>query len=186
LVPENAPLILWEAETDWESSFKEWNRAIKLKPTSEGETALAIRLARLPDADPVDTSYRCYAFKFFFGNKIKGRSEELPLKKTLLVKTTNQLSTPQPVEIGLIDKNGTVMAAEITLIPEKNIFRIPLTDLANAPFIVLPRPFPDFLPFRVQPNNQPFDWPSAATLQLIVKPGNQANVDLNFERVWLE
>ena len=74
-------LILWDAETDWESTFKIWNRAVDLKPTSEGETALAIQLKQLPDVDPENKSDRSYAFKFYFGEKIKGRCEELSQKK---------------------------------------------------------------------------------------------------------
>ena len=54
LVPVNSPLVLWNAETDWESTFKIWNRAITLKPNSDGETALAVTLQQLPDPDPAD------------------------------------------------------------------------------------------------------------------------------------
>ena len=49
LVPADSPIILWDAETDWESTFKIWNRAVTLKPTIDGETALALTMKQLPD-----------------------------------------------------------------------------------------------------------------------------------------
>jgi hypothetical protein len=78
------------------------------------------------------------------------------------------------------------VAGEMTIIPKEKVFRIPLDTFANAPFLVLPRPFPDFLPYKVLSKGKPFDWSSAETLQLIVKPGKQANVDLYIEKIWLE
>jgi hypothetical protein len=186
LVQENSPLILWNADLNWESTYKIWNRNVNLKITNEGETALAIKLAQLPALNPIDKADRNYAFKFFFGNKIKGRTSELLQKKFLLVKASNTLSSAQPIEIGLIDKNGSVMAGIITIAANEKIFRIPLKDFANAPFLIIPRPYPEFLPYEVQPNNKPFDWSSIETLQLEVKQGKQENVDLNIEKIWLE
>lgn len=186
LVPGDSPLILWNAETDWESSYKIWNRAVNPEPTGEGETALAVRLEQLPNVDPVSKNDRCYAFKFFFGKNIAGRIDELPHKKFLAIKASNHLSSPQPIEIGLIDKNGSVLAGEMKVKPEGKVFRIPLNTFKDAPFLVLPRPYPDFLPFKVQSSGKPFDWPSVEAMQLIVKPGKKANVDLNIEKIWLE
>ena len=63
---------------------------------------------------------------------------------------------------------------------------IPLDSFAKAQYLVIPRPFPDFLPYKIQSGNKLFDWSSLETLQLIVKPGNQSNVDLYIEKIWLE
>jgi hypothetical protein len=186
LVPEGSPLILWDAGTDWGSTYKMWSREVNLKPTGDGGTALAVQLDQLPEADPVDRNDRCYAFKFFFGEKIKGRSDELPQKKSLAIKVSNLLPSSQPIEIGLIDRNGTVLAGKINIKKKGKVFKIPLDSFAGAPFIVLPRPYPDFLPFKVQSAGKPFDWSSAEALQLIVRPGTQANTDLYIERIWLE
>jgi len=186
LVPEGSPLILWDAGTDWGSTYKMWSREVNLKPTGDGGTALAVQLDQLPEADPVDRNDRCYAFKFFFGEKIKGRSDELPQKKSLAIKVSNLLPSSQPIEIGLIDRNGTVLAGKINIKKKGKVFKIPLDTFAGAPFIVLPRPYPDFLPFKVQSAGKPFDRSSAEALQLIVRPGTQANTDLYIERIWLE
>jgi len=186
IVPANSPLILWNAETDWESTFKIWNHAVTLKPTTDGATALAVTLDQLPDPDSSDKANLNYAFKFFFGNKIKGRSNELSQKKFLAIETSDRLTSPQPIQIGLLDKNGSVMAGELAVLPNSTIFRIPLDSFVKAQYLIIPRPFPDFLSYKIQSGNKSFDWSSMETLQLIVKPGNQSNVDLYIEKIWLE
>jgi len=140
----------------------------------------------LPEVDPFNKTDRNYAFKYFFKEKIKGRGDELPQKKFLVMKVTNLLPSPQPIEIGLIDKNGSVLAGEMTIEPNGEVFRIPISTLTIAPFLIIPRPYPDFLPYKVQSSTKPFDWPSAETLQVVVKPGKLENVDLSIEKIWLE
>lgn len=186
LVPENSPLILWDAETDWESTYKIWNREVDLKPTSEGGTVLSIQMGQLPDVDPLNKDNRDYAFKFYFREKIKGRCNELLQKKFLLIEGSNLLSLPQPLDIGLIDKNGSVLAGDINIRPEEKVFRIPLTALTNSQFLIIPRPFPEFLPYKVLSDSKSFDWSSIETLQLIVKPGKRKGININIERIWLE
>lgn len=186
LVPENTPLVLWQAESDWESTYKVWDRNVNLKPTKEGETALAIKLAQLPTLNPMDKNDHNYAFKFFFGDKVKGRSSELSQKKFLVVKASKALSSMQSVEVGLVDKNGTVLAGEISINPNDKVYKLSLSTFTKAPFIIIPRPFPDFLPYKVQPNDELFDWSAIETLQVAIKQRKQENVDLSIEKIWLE
>jgi hypothetical protein len=186
LVPEGSPLVLWDAAIDWEYTYKIWNRSVDLKPTNDDETALAIQLTQFPAADPVNVNERSYAFKYFFGGKIKGRIHELSAKKYMVVKVTNELPAMQSMEIGLIDKNGSVIAGKISVRHGEKIFRIALANFTSAPFLIIPRPFPEFLPYSVQPENEPFDWSSAEVLQVVVKPGEQDKADLNIEKIWLE
>ncbi len=101
LLPENSPLLVWDAGTDWESTFKIYYRSIVLKPTPDGETALAVTFPELPAPDPTDSSDHNYAFKFYFADKIKGRSDELPHKKYLAIKAFNHLAFPQPVQVAI-------------------------------------------------------------------------------------
>ena len=187
LIPANSTLTLWSAENDWEKSFKIWNRSVNLKPTAEGNVTLSVQLDQLPDIDPINKSDRNYAFKFFFGNKIKGRVNELLQKKFIVIKASNALSTSQPIEIGLIDKNGTVYAGSINLTSSEQIFKIPLSSFMKASYLIIPRPFPEFLPYKVQTSNTcAFSWSDIETLQLMINPSTQKNVNLNIEKIWLE
>lgn len=186
LVPDNSPLVLWNAATDWEKTYKIWNRSVNLKPTSDDATALSIRLDKLPAPDPQDSANRNYAFKFYFGEKIKGRQDELLKKKYLVIKADGLLPTPQLLEAGLTDCNGSVMAGQLMVNAKEKIFRIPLATFKPAAYLVIPRPFPDYQDYKVQVNGMLFDWSVLEMLQLVVKPGKQGNVHLNIEKVWLE
>lgn len=186
VVPSNTPLALWEASSDWESSYKIWNPSVHLEPTQEGTTALSIKLAKLPAVDTLSSHRRSYAFKYYFGDKIKGRRDELTQKKDLLIKATNLLPLGQVAEIGLTDQNGSVLAEVITLSPQKKEYSIPLDSFTKADFVIIPRPYPDFLPYQVTTNSKLFDWPSIETLQLMLIPGQQEKVDVKIERVWME
>lgn len=186
IAPDNSSLILWNAESDWEYSYKIWNRSVGLKPTADGATGLAIQLDKLPEPDPINKNDPNYAFKYYFGGKIKGRNDELQSGKNVVVKASNFLSMPQPVEIGLMDKNGSVLAGEIMIKTNEREFKIPLNSLAKASYLIIPRPYPEFLPYKISPDDKTFDWTSVETLQVIIKPGKQESVDLNIEKIWLE
>jgi hypothetical protein len=186
LVPENSELVLWNAATDWDKTYKIWNRSVNLKPTNNDATALSIRLDKLPSPDPLDTANRNYAFKFYFGDKIKGRQDELPTKKYLVIKAAGLLPAPQLLEAGLIDQNGSVMAGNIMVNAKEKIFGVPLATFKPSDYLVIPRPYPDYQDYKVKVNGVSFDWSALEMLQLMVKPGKQGNVNINIEKVWLE
>jgi hypothetical protein len=186
LVPGNSQLIVWNAASDWESTYKIWNHEVSLIPTCDGGAVLAIKMNHLLDIQPVNNSDSSYAFKFYFKEKIRGRYNELEQKKVLAVKASTSLRSAQPIEVGLIDKNGSVLAGEMIINPNEKVFKIGLSSFKPAQFIIIPRPFPDFLPYKVQTFNKAFDWSSVETLQLVVKPGGKEGINLNIEKIWLE
>jgi hypothetical protein len=163
-----------------------WHKAVDLKPTRDGEIGLFVQLDQLPEVDPLNKNDRNYAFKYYFGEKLKGRLSELPHKKFIVIGASNALPMPQIVEVGLIDKNGSVLAGEIEITQEGKLFKIPVSALKIAPYLIIPRPFPDFLPYKEQPNNIPFNWTSVEMVQLNIKQGKQEKVDLIIENIWME
>ena len=186
LLPPNSQLILWDAGNDWETSLKIWNRNVTLVPDSAGNALLNARIDRWPHSDPDDQSDRQYAFTFYFGDKIKGRRDELIQKKKIGIMAINNLQTAQPMEVGLIDGNGRAMAGEVEITQNRNVFTIPLESFRPAPYLVIPRAFPDFLPYKILPDGQKFDWSSAEILQVVIKPGKQESADLEIKKIWLE
>jgi hypothetical protein len=186
LLPEDPLMTLWEAGVDWEMTNKIWNRNVYLKPMKDCETALNIQLEKLQEVDPADKNSRNYAFKFFFGGKVKGRSDEFSKMKFVAVKAINNQSVPQLLEVGLIDENGCVMAGKFRINPGEKELRVPLSAFVPAPFLIIPRPFPDFLPYKVLPDGKAFNWSSVETLQVVVLPDELGKVNLNIEKIWLE
>ncbi len=186
IIPENSLLILWDAATDWDFSYKIWSRSVNLKPAADGQTTLDINIRRWSVPNPMNPNDSSYAFKFFFKDKIIGRYNELAQKKTIGIKIKNLLSEPQPVELGLIDKNGSVKTAELVVKPDDTVVYIPVASFIDGQYLVIPRPYPDFIPYRVTTNNLPFEWQSLETLQLEIKPGNEPHPELEIERIWME
>ncbi len=186
LVPADSSLLLWDAAADWDNTYKIWSRTVNLLPDGTGETSLSIRFDSLPCNDPCDKADCSYAFKYYFREKIKGRLNDMSVKNYLVINASTALSAPQPLELSLVDSNGTVMAGELVITPGDNIAKIPLSSLAEGEFIVIPRPFPEFLPYKMMNNRLPFDWSSPETLQVVVRRGSLEKVDLRIEKIWIE
>jgi hypothetical protein len=186
IVPGKSELILWEADSNWDNSYKVWDRNIRLLPCSDGSSALSIKTQTLPLPDPDNTTGPSYAFRFYFGSKIKGRVGELPQKEFLVIKAINHLNTPQPLEAGIIDKNGVVLSATCMVNTGEPVYKIPLNTLSKAELYILPRPFPDFLPLKVPSSDKTFDISASEAIQVVIKSSDEASTDLEIEKIWLE
>jgi hypothetical protein len=184
-VSASARLILWDAQKDWEYSYKIWNRSVNVKPFNGGN-ALAVTLPQLLQEDPIHPADLSYSFRFYFGNKIKGRINELSHKKYICLEASNELTDDQPLLIGLVDEGGSVVATKISVEKGRQVYKIPLTSLQPSFNLVLPRPYPDFLPFKIPSTAKTFDKNAAEMLQLMILPGKQAKTDLHISSVWLE
>jgi hypothetical protein len=186
IVPEKSGLMLWEAGSNWDNSYKVWDRNIRLLPCSDGSSALSIKTRTLPLADSGATDVHSYAFRFYFGDKIKGRAGELPQKKYLVIKAINHLETPQPLEAGIIDKNGVVLSATCMVNAGETVYKIPVSALSRAELYILPRPYPDYLPLKVPSADGTFDISSSEAIQVVIKSADKASTDLEIEKIWLE
>ncbi|MFO7369766.1 MAG: cellulase family glycosylhydrolase [Bacteroidales bacterium] len=191
LVSEKSPLLIWEAEQDWDFSYKEWNRFVELMPDEYGETILTVNPAYQArsdrdNTDPAHIEAQYYAFKFFFGKKVAGRTAELHRKQQLAVNAENPSASTQVLEIGLIDQKGVTRAGEVLVRPGEQILRIPLHTLKPAPLLILPRPYPEFLPREVPPADEAIDWSSVEMLQVKIKSGGDYGIHLNIGKIWLE
>jgi len=186
LVPDNPDLILWDAEKDWETSLSTWSPAVGLKPATDGKTVLSVRVREQPAGGNNNSGDQSFVFKSFFGDRIAGRRNEMAEKTILAMKYENHQASSQPVELGLTDNNGTVFAGDAILEPGSGIIRIPIKSFTRVPYIILPRPYPEFLPFRADMTSTPFDLSSAETLQVVISNGDAAGPDLSIEKIWLE
>jgi hypothetical protein len=186
LLPQNSQLSLWDAATDWENSYKTWHPNVNLQPLHNGQTALAIDMNELPQPKSNSVYKNNYAFKFYFANKVAGRSNELVEQKNIVIKVKNQKTHNQPIEVGLIDKNGSVVSATIMVSPKNNLYKIPLAKFKPAPFLVIPRPYPDYMPYTVDTNYHAFELKKAESLQVIVTSGKKSDVNLLIEKIWME
>jgi hypothetical protein len=167
---QNTRLVLWDAATDWEFSYKAWNGSVGLKPIDSDKTGLAINLSSLPVFYHQNQADSSYAFKFFFKDKIKGRYNELDRKKQVVIKLNNHAEKAQPVEIGFIDRNGSVKTGKAQVGAADQLVRIPLDTFTDGSYLVIPHPYPDFVPYRVNSNLKPIEWNALEMLQFEIKP----------------
>ncbi|MBN2742796.1 MAG: hypothetical protein JXR39_02775 [Marinilabiliaceae bacterium] len=186
LSPKASQLVLWEAEKDWEHSYKTWYPTVNLMPTAQHTVSLNIAFPELPAPDVINPDKKSYAFKFFSGHRLNGRQHEITEKKHLMLKVTNNQPTAQPIEVGLSDKNGSVAAARVTLKPGQSVYSLPLSALQPAKYLIIPRPYPDFLPYKTNSNRHPLDLSQTETMQLEVLPGESPVVNVNIEKIWIE
>ena len=187
VAPSDAALILWEAQKSWPQTMRRWYRNVRLLPTPQGNTALRVDLERLSRAFHAGDSLGDYTFKYYFADELKGRYSDFARMEYLVLKARTITTHSQPVEVGLIDRNGVAFTAQIVLEPGMQQYRIPLRGFSQGKFAVIPRPYPVFMAFfHEAKTNSPFDWNNLQTLQFSIREGEKEAVSLEVERIWLE
>jgi hypothetical protein len=92
-------------------------------------------------------------FQNFFADKLVGRTTELNSLKTLVIKVKANIENTK-VKIGLTDTDAHFFATEIFVGKDFKLIEIPLNQLKNDAQLLLPRPYPGFLPLYDQSSNQ--------------------------------
>ena len=109
-----------------------------------------------------------YAFDNFVGNTIDGISKYATNYSQLVI-NGKAASNPVVVEVSLINKNGNAYAAKTTLTADQTEQTIHLKDLSDSKMILLPRPYPGFLPlWYTSQTKEPFALNEIERIQFIV------------------
>lgn len=129
------------------------------------------------------------AMRMFFGHKLAGRLPDLTGFKEVVVKArANQAATS--VKVVLMTKNAMAYSASVQLGAALQELRIPLTSFRSDALLLLPRPYPGFLPLTHQPTSQPAAFKLAETevLQVVLDAAAPASGQLHvdFESVSLQ
>lgn len=95
---------------------------------------------------------------------------------------------PVSVEVSLISKSGGIYTGKATLTNDKAMQSIPLNSLAPGKMMLLPRPFPGFLPFwYVNPKQQSFNLCEIERVQLVIpSEGNIENPSIEIKSIYIE
>lgn len=83
-------------------------------------------------------------WQFYFGDKISGRQDELSGFTNIVVKARSTGKTQ--AKISLITEDANAYATKIELNEEWKEYVIPFNALIKSDYILLPRPYPGFLP----------------------------------------
>jgi hypothetical protein len=86
------------------------------------------------------------AWQCYFGDKLKGRETELNDVDKIKIRARSANTNATKIKIGLITKDAITYATTIDLTDQFNEIEIPLTKLQPEKTLLLPRPYPGFLP----------------------------------------
>ncbi|MEO7982577.1 MAG: membrane or secreted protein [Bacteroidota bacterium] len=130
------------------------------------------------------TDKQVMGWQFYFGDKLKGRATELSAFNYIVIKARAESTVM--AKISLVTSNATSYSARIDAGTEWKEIRIPVSSLQPDSFLLLPRPYPGFLPlwFKTGTTGN-FYLPDAEKLQVICY-GEGKTADLEISSIWLE
>lgn len=189
LTPE-APVYLFEAATDSDQLLREWRRGIRLVPREE--PGLEVELETLEWKDPENPAAvqpLDYSMRYFFGRKTAGQQAGLQEKSTLVIRAQSGTGRELPLQLSLVNREGAAFGAIVRLNPGQQEYRIPLNLLRRVPLVLLPRPYPTFLPYYFESGSvAPFRLEEAESVQFSVGPAlpeSEARQPVRFRLVWV-
>ena len=165
VVDKDQPVVLFNAGKDGEEMYG--NSWFMTAPSSNpGETVVQMRTWNLERAPHI------LASRFFFKEKIRGRTVDLDYFSELVFKGYAISSNPFPVELSLVLDDGTTYGGTVIMQPGQEYYSLDLDELERVKTINLPGAFPVFLPFyAIGEFDKPFDIHHAESIQISIGPG---------------
>ncbi|HEX8505648.1 MAG TPA: membrane or secreted protein, partial [Hymenobacter sp.] len=169
IVAAGAPLPLFQASRDQEQieargvSANAWSDYVT---TGTGE--LALRLVQGPPRpnQPAPTGPAA-SLRAYFGDRLAARQSDLAGFTEVVVRARSS----QPgasVKVTLATKDAVAYAAPLPLTAEMQDVRIPLSAFQPAALLLVPRPYPGFLPLQHKASTTPgLKLPDAEVLQVV-------------------
>lgn len=183
---EQTPLVLFNATEDrsnlvWYNT--DWrNNSIEYITTGQPNQLVLKMTMNKPSPGKI------MGWQFFFSDRIKGRADELSSATTLVIRA--RASQELPVKISLITTGATAFATQAILTNAFRDIEIPLTSLQGDSLLLLPRPYPGFLPLRFRSATETaFDSRQAEKLELSfgqMIPNSQVATGIEVESIWLK
>jgi len=130
------------------------------------------------------TDKQMMGFQFYFGDKLKGRQSELSSFTKLVVRV--RAENPVKAKLSLITNDALCFSGNINATSEWMDIKIPLNSLQPDSFLLLPRPFPGFLPlwFKSSATGN-LNIADAEKMQIICY-GEGKQADIEVAAIWLE
>lgn len=135
------------------------------------------RLTATPQNDGV------IVMKRYVGDELKG-APQLPGKNVMVVKTSG-VENMDGAEIALVGKNGATYSAPLVFGSDGKA-KVALRDLRQRTSLIVPAPYPTFLPREIEMQPMPFDPMAIDFVELIIPSRPGADQQMLLEGVWLE
>lgn len=189
VVPEGAPLELFNTTTD------------RQKLNLYNPDWRNIRFNYVASVDPkklaLKTTFNAAAqnkmagWQMLFANTWQGRTSEIASCSKLVIRARSGDSTPVKLKVTLATADGAAVAAYATVHGNFKNIELPLSSFKRDSFLLLPRPYPGFLPlYFTATGNEVFKLSNAEKLQVSFEKSNKADTSkeytLEVESVWLQ
>jgi hypothetical protein len=195
IVRAGAPVYLFVASRDHARLYRQFTRMNRLMPLADPERAeLRIHVDELSRVDPENPNgerFNDYSMRFYFGDYVSGRREDVSKARSLIFRGRHVGEGDLPIQVALITRDGRAFGGIVTLTPSSQDYTLAIEDLKPVDIVLLPRPYPTFLPYYFKPN-QPgtLDMSEVETLQISIGPGLKAGpdgpIELGIESLRLE
>ncbi len=142
---EKAPIELFDAKKDnVDFSFNPWNRGSHralISTQDPGKMALQVSTEKL-DQRPFAIGFQTYV-----EDQLSGRISEITPNMEIVIRARSEEPTSSPLGVVLVESNGQSYRADIRLNKEFKDYTIPLSAFQPDSMLLLPRPYPGFLPY---------------------------------------
>jgi hypothetical protein len=155
--------------------------------TDEKTGQLLLRLAAIDVSGD-----KTMGFAYYLGDKLRGRVSELNSFGTLVIRARAESLEPLKAKITLIDTDAFAFSAFMTLTNSFRDIEVPLNSLLPDSSLLLPRPYPEFLPLRFKPvGSSPFILQQVERVEISVGSGpatsnSKKGYSIEVESIWLE
>ncbi|GAB3868866.1 hypothetical protein GCM10028824_14880 [Hymenobacter segetis] len=152
IVAAGAPLPLFQASRDQERieahglAPMTWTDYVTLP-----DGTLALRLVQGPPRpnQPAQATGPAASLRAFFGDKLAGHATDLAGFKEVVVRARSSQPDAK-ISLTLTTKDAVAYAAPLALGAEVREIRLPLSAFRPAALLLMPRPYPGFLPLHYQ------------------------------------
>ena len=188
IVPQGAPILLFDAAVD-SNLITADHRGVNydLVPSDRpGTSAIQLLAADLAEGEH-DQSMR-----FFFKDKINGRTSDLDTAKRIVLYGKSTTDQPCPIQLALVTTEGVAYGGSVTVEPNHGSYSVPVSALKQVRAPNIPHGYPVFIPFWNSVNaSPPLDLSRIESVLVSIGPGIHANEfqqphGIEIERIWLD
>jgi len=189
IVDKNAPIELFNAANDLSNisyAFQFWNSAGNLNTMSTGSPGeMAVELTT--KERPADL--QALGWKTYVGDNLDGRVNNINLSDKLVVKAMGQGGVP--VKAIVVEKSGSSFSAVFNTNEDFREYELPFSSFQPDSMMLLPRPYPIFLPLWFQSQrNTKLNPAEIEEIQFVVPDEAIKNSDMEqgfaIESAWIQ
>lgn len=190
VVNSSSPVYLFNAFNDAGSIIKKWLPSSAVVMGDKPNTALLnVNVPKLYEPDienPGAEKIPDYSMRFVFVNKISGRKNSVAQKHTLIFRGNALNKRPCVIQLALVTKDGNAFGAVMNIDTALSDYPVPLAALKPVNTVLLPRPYPSFLPYYFRHSDIGFNIDDIESLQVSVGPGIEAKEQLQPNGIAIE